>query len=156
VGQAESRAAARRSHLALHTADETDDPEREADEFAREFLMPSHEIRPELKRLQLKQLPDLKRRWKCSMRNIVYHARELGEITKDQARYMFMRLNQLYGAKTEPIPLPPDPPTLLKELIDRHLSDLSYTVEELAAAVNASPNRFRLMHHLQTRHLRTV
>lgn len=144
------------AHLVLHTVDETEDPEREADAFAREFLMPSHEIRPELRRLQLRQLPDLKRRWKCSMRNIVYHARELGEITKDQARYMFMRLNQLYGAKTEPIPLPPEPPSLLPELLDRHLTDLTYTVEELAVAVNAQPDRFREMHHLQERHLRAV
>lgn len=136
--------------------DETEDPEGEADAFAREFPMPSHEIRPELKRLQLRQLPDLKRRWKCSMRNIVYHARELGEISKDQARYMFMRLNQYYGAKTEPIPLPAEPPTLLYELLDRHFSDLAYTVEEVAIAVNASPHKFKEMHRLQERHLRTV
>jgi Zn-dependent peptidase ImmA (M78 family)/transcriptional regulator with XRE-family HTH domain len=143
-------------HLVLHTVDETEDPEGEADAFAREFLMPSHEIRPELRYLQLRDLPDLKRRWRCSMRNIVYHARELGILTRDQARYMFMKLNQLYGAKTEPIPLPPEPPTLLRELLDRHFSDLKYTVEELAKAVNASPEKFREMHHLESRHLRAV
>ena len=69
---------------------------------------------------------------------------------------MFVRLNQMYGAKTEPIPLPPEPPTLLPELVDRHLTDLTYTVEELAAAVNASPTRFREMHRLQERHLKAV
>lgn len=143
-------------HLVLHTADETDDPEREADQFAREFLMPANEIRAELKGLHLRDLPDLKRRWKCSMRNIVYHARELGLLTNDQARYMFMRLNQNYGAKTEPIELPPEPPTLLRELLDRHLSDLGYTVEELATAVNASSDSFREMHRLNDRHLRAV
>ena len=90
------------------------------------------------------------------MRNIVYHARELGEISKDQARYMFVRLNQLYGAKTEPIPLPSEPPTLLQELLNRHLSDLAYTVEEVAVAVNASPHRFKEMHRLQERHLKAV
>jgi Zn-dependent peptidase ImmA (M78 family)/transcriptional regulator with XRE-family HTH domain len=143
-------------HLVLHTVDATEDPEGEADAFAREFLMPSHEIRPELKRLQLRQLPDLKHRWKCSMRNLVYHARELGEVSRDQARYMFMRLNQLYGAKREPIPLPPEPPTLLGELLERHLKDLDYTVEELASAVNATPGRFREMYRLQDRTLRAV
>jgi Zn-dependent peptidase ImmA (M78 family)/transcriptional regulator with XRE-family HTH domain len=144
------------AHLVLHTVDETEDPEREADAFAREFLMPSHEIRPELKHLQLRQLPDLKRRWKTSMRNIVYHARELGEISRDQARYMFMKLNQMYGAKTEPIPLPAEPPTLLRELLERHLNDLGYTVDELATAVNATPVRFKEMHRLQERTLRAV
>lgn len=143
-------------HLVLHTADETEDPEREADEFAREFLMPSSEILPELKHLQLRALPDMKRRWKCSMRNIVYHARELGMITRDQARYMFVRLNQQYGAKKEPIELPPEPPTLLHELLDRHLSDLSYTVDELATVVNASPRKFRELHRLHERRLRSV
>jgi len=118
--------------------------------------MPSHEIRPELRRLQLWQLADLKRRWKVSMRNIVYHARELGELSRDQARYMFVKLNQTYGAKMEPIPLPPEPPTLLRELLDRHLKDLGYTVDELATAMNATPVRFREMHHLQERTLRAV
>jgi Zn-dependent peptidase ImmA (M78 family) len=43
-------------------ADETEDPEREADQLAREFLMPSSEIIPELRHLQIRDLPDLKRR----------------------------------------------------------------------------------------------
>jgi hypothetical protein len=90
------------------------------------------------------------------MRNIVYHARELGLLTRDQARYMFVRLNQLYGAKRESIELPAEPPTLLREMIDRHLPDLGYTADELAAVVNSSPQRFRELHGLQDRRLKVV
>jgi len=143
-------------HLVMHVADVTDDPEGEAHEFAREFLMPSIEIRPELSNLNAGMLPDLKRRWRCSMRNFVYHARSLGIITNDQARYLFMRLNMEFGAKREPIDLPPEPPTLLREMIERHLGELNYSVSELAETVNADPDEFRKLHDLQERHLRAV
>jgi IrrE N-terminal-like domain len=59
-------------HLVMHFGDVTEHPEDEAHEFAREFLMPSREILPELVGLKFAALPDLKRRWRCSMRNIVY------------------------------------------------------------------------------------
>jgi hypothetical protein len=48
------------------------------------------------------------------------------------------------------------PPELLQELVDRYLADLRYSAEELAVAVNANPVRFRGMHRLQMRHLKTI
>jgi hypothetical protein len=86
----------------------------------------------------------------------VYHARALGTISPTQARYLFMRMNQEYGAKHEPIELPPEPPTLINELLTGHLEELGYSVEQLAEAVNADPDEFRDLYGLRSRHLRAV
>lgn len=143
-------------HLTMHLSEITDDPEGEANEFAREFLMPADEIRVELRHLRLQALPDLKRRWKCSMRNFVYHARALDEITADQARYLFMKLNRDYGAKNEPIDLPDEPPTLMSELLEGHLRDLGYTADQTAGIARADAETFKSEYRLSARHLRVV
>jgi Zn-dependent peptidase ImmA (M78 family) len=143
-------------HLVMHLRDVTADPEGEADTFAREFLMPESEIRPELRELALPSLADIKRRWKVAMRNVIYHARALGEISPDRARFLFMRLNQAYGAKVEPIEIPPEPATLLHELLNGHLVELGYSIEQLAAAINVDPDEFKEIYGLSPRHLRVV
>ncbi len=143
-------------HLVMHLWEVTADPEAEANEFGREFLMPARETLPELRSLRLQDLPDIKRRWKVSMRNVVYHARELGSISRDQARYLFMRMNQEFGAKSEPTKIPDEPPTLIAELIQRHLQDLGYTIDQVAAIANSRPDDFKAAFGLHERHLRVV
>ncbi len=144
------------AHLILHASDVTADPEREADEFAAELLMPEATIRPELRNLRLPDLPDIKRRWKVSMRSIVTHARNMGAISKDQARYMYMRLNQQYGAKREPVELPVEPPTLLSEMLQGHISELGYSVTDLAAVVRLFDDDFEDWYGLRSRHLHAL
>ncbi|MDQ1712285.1 MAG: hypothetical protein QOE45_1735 [Frankiaceae bacterium] len=143
-------------HLITHATDVTPDPEGEANAFASEFLMPEADIRHELRGLRIQDLPDLKRRWKCSMRAIVYRAQQLEEISKDQARYMYMRLNKMYGAKHEPIDIPREHPGLLRELLTRHTDELGYTVEDLASLVIRLPEDFEQTYGVGKRHLRSL
>lgn len=140
-------------HLVLHESDITANPEQEAHEFAREFLMPADEIRPEMRTLNMRSLPDMKRRWRCSMRNIVFHAEALGELTKPRARYLFIKLNQEFGAQREPFDSPPEPPTLMRELIDRYTNELGYSLDDLVDLAKASSKDFREWHGLRERHL---
>lgn len=143
-------------HLVMHIGDLTEDPETEANDFAREFLMPAAEIRNELVGLRISHLADLKLRWRTSMRNIVYHARELGSISKDQARYLFMRMNKEFGSKTEPLELPSEPPTLLREFIDVYRDTLNYEFDEIAAVMHADLDDFMNQYGPPDRHLRAL
>ena len=55
---------------------------------------------------------------------------------------MSMQMNQMYGAKREPIDLPTEAPTLVAELLQRHRDDLGYTVDEMAAIVRMNVDDF--------------
>lgn len=143
-------------HLVMHATNIAEDPEKEANTFASEFLMPEAEIRPDLIGLRINDLPDLKMRWKASMRGIVYWAKELGMISADQARYMFMKLNQRFGVKHEPIPLQPEPPSLIGEVLDRYLKDMGYTVEQVAGLVHRNPDEFERLFGPTRRQLRVL
>lgn len=143
-------------HLILHASDVTESPEKEADEFASEFLLPELEIRHELRGLRLAQLPDLKRRWKGAMRSFVYRAQQLGEINRDQARYLYMRLNTEYGAKYEPIELPEEQPELIQEIIQKHLNELAYDLDEIAGITIADIEDFEGLYGPWGRRLRLL
>jgi Zn-dependent peptidase ImmA (M78 family)/transcriptional regulator with XRE-family HTH domain len=143
-------------HLVMHATNVSPDPEAEANSFARELLMPEEEIRPDLAGLRISDLPDLKRRWKVSMRGLVYCAQDIKAITRDQARYMFMRLSQQYGAKHEPIALPPEPPSLIKEVLDHYFKDMGYTVEQVAGLTHRTVDEFEQLFGLQRRPLRAL
>jgi Zn-dependent peptidase ImmA (M78 family)/transcriptional regulator with XRE-family HTH domain len=129
-------------HLVMHWEGVTDDPEGEASAFAQEYLMPADEIHPELRGLRFTDLPDLKRRWGVSMRALVYRARDLGELTRDQVRYLMMRLNHAYGAKWEPIEIPKEEPTLAQGILEYYRQELGYSVDELAAAARRTTSDF--------------
>lgn len=70
-------------HLVPHNGLAVDDPEGEANEFAAEFLMPEHVIRPELRGLSLGKLHELKQVWGTSMRALVERAAGLGLVGGD-------------------------------------------------------------------------
>ncbi len=59
-------------HMILHTITVKSDEEMEdeADAFAGAFLLPADEIRPQLRRFDLRQLADLKLYWKVSSRPV--------------------------------------------------------------------------------------
>lgn len=143
-------------HLVMHARDISSEPEEEADEFAAELLMPAVEIRSELRGLRLTQLPDLKRRWGVSMRSLVYRAQKLGEITRDQGRYLYLRLNKEYGTKREPIDVPAERPVLIKDLIQAHFNDLGYSIGEVAALVGLQEPEFRHRYVESARRLHVV
>jgi Zn-dependent peptidase ImmA (M78 family) len=124
-------------HLVMHSFPKPDtEVEKEADRFASEFLMPASDIGPYLDNLDIERLATLKLHWKQAMTSILMKAHRLGKIPSERMyRSFWERLGQrgITRAK-EPRELepPPEPPTLLREIVEFHLNDLRFTPDDLA------------------------
>lgn len=134
------------------------DTEAEAKLFASEFLMPENEIKPQLigSKLTMQKLADLKRYWKTSMQAILYWAEWLKTVTKNQARYLWSQFNTLRIRITEPIPIPPEKPSLISEVINAFLHELGYSTDELAATLHLSAADFKEWYLSNDRTLRII
>lgn len=85
-------------HLVLHGDAEPGDrqQEREADQFAAEFLTPRAEITPLLpSRMDMNALSKLSVEWGVSVSSLIYRCREIGLIPDATYRRAFQRLAQL-------------------------------------------------------------
>ena len=120
-------------HIVMHDGP-TDDMEKEADQFAAEFLMPAAEIGPALLNATLPKLAALKPYWKMSMAALLTQAGNLGAIPPRRKSYMWMRMGQLGYRTKEPNPIPPEEATLFQELVGVHKNDLGYSDMDLAQA----------------------
>lgn len=123
-------------HLVLHNGPVSEDPEREANEFAAEFLMPAHVIKPDLRPVTLGRLRDLKLEWGVSMQALYERSYSLGLVSASE-RTAFYRAMNARGWKTaEPGSdhLAPETPELVsaigeklraKGLSDREIAELA-------------------------------
>lgn len=128
-------------HVVMHGGLPEGDVEQEANALAAELLMPAHEIRHQLVGLTLPKAAILKQVWKVSMKALVYRARDLKAITEEQARGLFIELAR-YG-KNEPVPIPPETPTLLEEIVKVFTDELCYTTKELAEILTLNEDEVR-------------
>jgi Zn-dependent peptidase ImmA (M78 family)/transcriptional regulator with XRE-family HTH domain len=106
--------------------------EQEADQFAAELLMPREDIRKFLRNITLQGAALLKPHWKVSMAALIRRAKDLGEITERQYTRLCAGLSALGYRANEPIPVPVEEPTVLRELIAVHTGPLGYTDADLA------------------------
>ncbi len=106
-------------HLVLHQ-DSYDDNhgERQANEFAAEFLMPGDQVGPQLHRLTLKKAIALKLDWYASVSALIMRARDLNLITAEHATRLHKQRSAMGWTKHEPYSdaLPPEEPTSLKRV----------------------------------------
>lgn len=119
-------------HLVLHTAYVDLDIEDHANQFAAEFLMPGHVISPQLTRLTLGKLSDLKAEWGVSMQAIFERAFRLNKATAEE-RQKFYRQMTSRGWKTrEPGSelLPTETPELAAS-VGRRLNESGLTDHEI-------------------------
>lgn len=133
-------------HLVMHTGEMPEpDMEAAADAFAEEFLMPAHQIKPQLLTPSIPKLAGLKLHWKVSLQSLITRAFHLGLITPRQRSYMYMQWSRAGYRLREPEDLDPprEPPKKLSEIVHFHTRQLGYTVAELAAAVSLSEGEFR-------------
>lgn len=128
-------------HIVMHTL-HSEDQEREADEFAAEFLMPEKEIKPDLRSLTIAKLSPLKQYWKVSMAALIRRARDLDQINDRQYRRFFTKLNHLNYRTNEPNPIPQEEPRLIKEIIEMHQTTHSYSAAELSLATSLKVEEF--------------
>lgn len=142
-------------HIIMHRLP-TEDMEREADKFAAEFLMPSHDISPDLDSLTFVNLARLKSYWKVSMAALIVRAYETGKITHRQYRALFEQMSKNGYKMHEPIPIPVEEPTLLREIIDVYIKVHKYSIPDLSQLLALHEPEFRLEYLNSNRTLRII
>jgi Zn-dependent peptidase ImmA (M78 family) len=118
--------------------------ERQADEFASEFLLPADAIRVELKqgRLELPRLLELKHRWGVSMAALLRRASTLGVISDWQYRNLMVEMSALGYRTQEPSDLVRENPQFVPTLVARLHDDRGYRLDQLADAASLLPDEF--------------
>ena len=132
-------------HLVMHLRSEDldkpeDQKEREANEFAGEFLMPESQCKEDLFNLKYKELGVKKLYWKVSKAAIIYRAKELNCIPEETARYLYVTLGRFGERKKETVLVPIDEPQIVKKMYALHLSELEYSPEEMTVITGLMPN----------------
>ena len=132
------------AHLVLHSAEPSADMEREASEFAAEFLMPEQAIRRNLRNVSLGRLRDLKAEWMVSMQALYERAYGLGFVTDSDRTAFYRALNARGWKRNEPYSevIPDEHPQLIHHIGDslrrRGLSDKE--ISELAGFCDPGDN----------------
>jgi len=121
-------------HMVLHTVDlkGDDEMEDEADQFAGAFLLPGDEVRPHLRKFDLRQVANMKGYWKVSMAAIAVRAQRLSLITPYQAKSFWMEMGRLGYRKREPNEPAREVPRLLRQMVEFHRKKLGYSTSDLA------------------------
>jgi Zn-dependent peptidase ImmA (M78 family) len=118
---------------------------REANQFAAEFLMPEDEIRPDFERdVTVALLGELKRKWKVSMISLLYRADDLGYVSPNQKRYLIQQFNQLQIRRREPVELdvPIEKPKLLRRWIADFKDKNRFSTAKVAEALHLTTDEF--------------
>jgi Zn-dependent peptidase ImmA (M78 family) len=135
-------------HMLLHTIAVKSDEEMEdeADAFAGAFLLPAAEIRPQLRRFDLRQLANMKAYWKVSMAALAVRADRLKLVTPYQTKMFWMEMSRLGYRKREPNEPPKEMPHLLRQMIAFHIKKLGYSVGDLAKMLHLKVSEFQEMY----------
>lgn len=131
-------------HLVMHCLVEfpNENSEKEADEFAAEFLMPRLDIAGYLEHLNLERLMQLKSYWRVSMQALIVRAKNLQRLGPYQERMLWQKISMYGYKKNEPIKIAEEKAKLLFELIDVHRSELKYSQDELNNLLHIYGNDF--------------
>lgn len=119
------------------------DKEKEANEFAAEFLMPKELCKTDFFNLKYNGLALRKAYWKVSKAAIIYRARELNCISEETKRYLFITLGRNGERKQESVEVNIDSPTIVRKMAKLHLNELEYSMEELSDLIGLSPSEIK-------------
>lgn len=108
--------------------------EKEANEFAAEFLLPESEVRSAFAGIKMSKLPSFKTYWLTSMGAIVQRAKQLGSITNEKYRSMRVEFSRNRWNKNEPIPVSIDNPTVFGKMYDLISNGLHYDANTISEA----------------------
>lgn len=149
-------------HLLLHPIPLPGDrqQEREADQFAAEFLTPRQELEPLLPRsVRMPVLDELSRSWGVSVESLLFRMGELGVVSDVSLRRAFQRVASMAELRREEptSSYPGELPTLLPQAVDIAAKEgfsradlareLCWTTEHLAEVLGEADSRpaLRLM-----------
>jgi Zn-dependent peptidase ImmA (M78 family)/transcriptional regulator with XRE-family HTH domain len=131
-------------HMVMHTLTVKSDEEMEAeaDAFAGAFLLPADEIRPQLRKFDLRQLANMKCYWRVSMAAIALRAEYLKLITPYQSKMFWIEMGKLGYRKREPNEPPKEQPKLLRKMVAFHMNTLGYSASEMAKLLRLKGREF--------------
>ncbi len=118
------------------------DVEQEANDFAAQFLLPAQEIDAELCGVTLYELGILKRKWKVSIKALLYRAKTLQAISANTFRNLQILYSKKGYNKSEPLPLAYETPTLLSEIIKLYKNELGYSDQDLKNLMHISDREY--------------
>jgi Zn-dependent peptidase ImmA (M78 family)/transcriptional regulator with XRE-family HTH domain len=129
-------------HIVMHTEPGSSSvQERQADEFASEFLMPASNIRTELRgEVDLNRLLTLKQRWGVSMAALARRALSLNVIRDWQYRNLMIEMSALGYRTQEPGAIAPERPWRLPGLVTQLEQELGYSPPQVADLVGLLPD----------------
>ena len=138
-------------HMVLHTiaVKSDEEMESEADAFAGAFLLPADEIRPQLRRFDLRQLANMKLYWKVSMAALAVRADRLNLITPYQSKMFWIEMGKLGYRKREPNEPPKEIPNLLRQMISFHVKKLGYSIGEMSKLFHLRVSEFQEMYRAE-------
>ena len=128
-------------HALLHKDQVPDETlEKEADEFAADFLFPVAEAQMELKqKLSFALLKELKAKWKISMQAILFKGHKLGLIDeRTYKRYYIYFSSQGYRKNEPPCGVENEKPSLLYSILSKYMQ----MHQEFIACLNLSQEKF--------------
>ena len=130
----------------MDLSESDEEMEDEADAFAGAFLLPADEIKPQLRRFDLRQLANLKLYWKVSMAAIAVRASRLELVTPYQSKMFWIEMGKLGYRKREPNEPPKETPNLLRRMISFHTMQLGYSLAEMARLLYLTVSEFQRMY----------
>lgn len=119
-------------HIVMH-GDPVVTMEREADQFAAEFLMPKREIKAHFSRpFNMQKAAELKVYWKVAMSALIRRAHDLGMISASYYRALMTQMSKHGYRLNEPVPLAPEEPSIIQAVINVHRHEHGYTAQEIS------------------------
>ncbi|MGO9055048.1 MAG: ImmA/IrrE family metallo-endopeptidase [Streptosporangiaceae bacterium] len=133
-------------HIIMHpVAGATVLQERQADEFASEFLMPAADIAAEMRgKLELNRLLVLKQRWRVSMAALARRAVTLAAVSDWQYRNLMIEMSTLGYRTHEPGPVASECPHIAARTA-KHLTSLC-GLDQAASLAGLLPDEFRALY----------
>jgi Zn-dependent peptidase ImmA (M78 family) len=134
-------------HMVLHYAlyGSREEIEKEADDFASEFLLPEEAMRREIvKPVTLSSLAELKPRWRVSIASLIERAYKLKIINSDQRKYLWKQMALRGWKMQEPanLSIEPERPRALRQMAEMLYGnkDGSISYKKLARDTSMPPS----------------
>ena len=143
-------------HIVMHTGyipKVDDDVEKEADQFAAEFLLPARDMKAMCKGkyMTIDEVGYLKRYWRVSMAAILVRLNHLDLITPQRYRSLYVELSRLGYRKHEPdCGIPDEKTRLLAAIVDQYITHLNYSEAEVADLLKLKLGEFKQLYRDRT------
>jgi Zn-dependent peptidase ImmA (M78 family)/DNA-binding XRE family transcriptional regulator len=149
------------AHLVMHSplrGVNAQDADKEARQFAQEFLLPEEAMRAEMPQpVTLSSLAALKPRWGVSLAFLAKRAESLELLTRNQCRYLIQQMRSRWGAKIEPgdDAIVPEKPRMLQKMAEMVYGD-PINLARLSKDSGLSPDLLRQLLNLESSRARIL